>query len=154
VHYHRERGPWTVSHTAAIRDADVVLLIGGRQFTELMAQIAPILGKPLLPLPLFGGAAQKIWARFERLYLPRMNKAERQALTIQWEESSGAKTIELLKKFHDESPYGVAPASFRILSLSGGGIRGIFQAKYLADVEHQLGRPLRDCFQLIAGTST
>jgi uncharacterized protein len=44
--------------------------------------------------------------------------------------------------------------TYHILSLSGGGIRGLFQAVYLRDVERRLGRPLRECFDLIAGTST
>jgi patatin-like phospholipase/acyl hydrolase len=42
----------------------------------------------------------------------------------------------------------------RILSLSGGGIRGIFQAVFLREVASQLQTPLRECFDLIAGTST
>ena len=42
----------------------------------------------------------------------------------------------------------------RILSLSGGGIRGIFQARYLAEVAKSLERPLGTYFDLIAGTST
>jgi uncharacterized protein len=42
----------------------------------------------------------------------------------------------------------------RILSLSGGGIRGIFQAVYLREIAAQLEQPLRDYFELIAGTST
>jgi uncharacterized protein len=42
----------------------------------------------------------------------------------------------------------------RILSLSGGGIRGIFQAVFLREIAAQLKKPLRDQFELIAGTST
>jgi patatin-like phospholipase/acyl hydrolase len=42
----------------------------------------------------------------------------------------------------------------RILSLSGGGIRGIFQAVFLREIALQLQTPLRDNFDLIAGTST
>ena len=42
----------------------------------------------------------------------------------------------------------------RILSLSGGGIRGIFQAVYLREIEALIGKPVRGCFDLIAGTST
>ena len=45
-------------------------------------------------------------------------------------------------------------ARFQILSLVGGGIRGAFVAAYLRQLEHQLGRPLATCFDLIAGTST
>jgi uncharacterized protein len=42
----------------------------------------------------------------------------------------------------------------RILSLTGGGIRGIFQAVYLREIETQLSKPVRECFDLVAGTST
>lgn len=44
--------------------------------------------------------------------------------------------------------------AYRILSLSGGGIRGIFQAVYLREVAKHLQKPLRASFDLIAGTST
>ena len=45
-------------------------------------------------------------------------------------------------------------ARFQILSLIGGGIRGAFITSYLKDVEQKLGRPVAECFDLIAGTST
>ena len=45
---------------------------------------------------------------------------------------------------------------FRILSMDGGGIRGIFPASLLAGLEEQYldGQPLGRYFDLIAGTST
>lgn len=43
---------------------------------------------------------------------------------------------------------------FQILSLDGGGIRGLFSAAILAAVEEDLRIRLADCFDLIAGTST
>ena len=42
---------------------------------------------------------------------------------------------------------------FRILSIDGGGIRGIIPAMVLADVERRTGRPISSLFDLIAGTS-
>ncbi len=42
----------------------------------------------------------------------------------------------------------------RILSIDGGGIRGVFPAAFLASIEQDLERPLVDYFDLIAGTST
>lgn len=50
---------------------------------------------------------------------------------------------------------GVKPAAgpFRILSLSGGGFRGLYTAEVLTWLESALGRPLHQCFDLIAGTS-
>ena len=43
---------------------------------------------------------------------------------------------------------------FRILSLDGGGIRGVFPAALLARVEEHLEHPIGHYFDLIAGTST
>lgn len=46
------------------------------------------------------------------------------------------------------------PLRFQILSLDGGGYRGIYSAAVLAAIEEDLGRPVTDYFDLIAGTST
>ena len=45
---------------------------------------------------------------------------------------------------------------FRILSIDGGGIRGVFPAAYLAELEHRFlgGRSIGSCFDMVAGTST
>ncbi len=43
---------------------------------------------------------------------------------------------------------------FRILSLDGGGIRGIITAVWLDRLEQALKGPVREHFDLIAGTST
>lgn len=43
---------------------------------------------------------------------------------------------------------------FRILSLDGGGIRGVFPAAFLAKLEEHLNAPIGSYFDLIAGTST
>ena len=47
-------------------------------------------------------------------------------------------------------------ATFRILSIDGGGIKGIFPAQVLVYLEENCldGRPIGDHFDLIAGTST
>jgi patatin-like phospholipase/acyl hydrolase len=44
--------------------------------------------------------------------------------------------------------------TFRILSFDGGGIRGVMSAAMLRVVEQQIGKPLNQYFDLIAGTST
>lgn len=46
------------------------------------------------------------------------------------------------------------PKPFRILSIDGGGIRGLIPALVLAELERRTGRPVSECFDLIAGTST
>ena len=52
-----------------------------------------------------------------------------------------------------------SPGAKRILSLDGGGIRGLITLGYLEHIERELGcgdadRRLRDHFDLIGGTST
>jgi patatin-like phospholipase/acyl hydrolase len=44
--------------------------------------------------------------------------------------------------------------SFRILSIDGGGIRGIIPALVLAELERRTGKPVAKLFDLVAGTST
>ena len=43
---------------------------------------------------------------------------------------------------------------FRILSIDGGGIKGVFPAAFLATLENNLEFPIHRYFDLIAGTST
>jgi patatin-like phospholipase/acyl hydrolase len=43
---------------------------------------------------------------------------------------------------------------FKILSLDGGGIRGIISTMVLREIENATGRPIHESFDLIAGTST
>jgi len=49
-------------------------------------------------------------------------------------------------------PPGAGPV--RVLSIDGGGIRGIIPALVLADLERRAGRPVAQLFDLVAGTST
>ena len=45
-------------------------------------------------------------------------------------------------------------SNFSILTLDGGGARGIYSARLLARIDQSLGAKIRHCFDLIAGTST
>ena len=47
-----------------------------------------------------------------------------------------------------------AKQEFKILSIDGGGIRGVFPAAYLDYIEDQTGTPIYQHFDLIVGTST
>lgn len=46
-----------------------------------------------------------------------------------------------------------ADKPFHVLALSGGGFRGLYTARILADIEDHLGEPIARRFDLIAGTS-
>src|SRR5947208_3607579 len=43
---------------------------------------------------------------------------------------------------------------FRVLSIDGGGIRGVIPATVLTEIERRTGKPISRSFDLIAGTST
>ncbi|RUL65799.1 patatin [Dyella dinghuensis] len=47
----------------------------------------------------------------------------------------------------------VDDSDFHILALSGGGYRGLYTAHVLERLEEETGRPIGQCFDLIAGTS-
>lgn len=47
----------------------------------------------------------------------------------------------------------VTPTRFQVLALSGGGFRGLYTAKILADLEKQIDAPIASRFDLVAGTS-
>ena len=42
----------------------------------------------------------------------------------------------------------------RVLSIDGGGIRGIIPAMVVAHIERKMGRPAHELFDLMVGTST
>ncbi|MCA9892044.1 MAG: patatin-like phospholipase family protein [Anaerolineae bacterium] len=44
--------------------------------------------------------------------------------------------------------------TFKVLSIDGGGIRGIIAAKFLAEIEHCINQSISELFDFIAGTST
>lgn len=46
------------------------------------------------------------------------------------------------------------PGIARVLSIDGGGIRGIIPARILQRIEERTGAPVSDLFHLVAGTST
>lgn len=54
---------------------------------------------------------------------------------------------------NDVPPQHLSTPRFQILALSGGGYRGLYTAKILAELEQRAGKPLAELFDLIAGTS-
>lgn len=59
-------------------------------------------------------------------------------------DSNGQSTDDI----HEKQP------PYRILTLDGGGIRGLITAVWLNQLEKKLGTPIHEHFDLIAGTST
>lgn len=44
--------------------------------------------------------------------------------------------------------------TIKVLSIGGGGIRGLIPAMVLAEIEQRMGKPICRLLDLIAGTST
>src|SRR5258705_10124816 len=42
---------------------------------------------------------------------------------------------------------------FKVLSIDGGGMRGLLPATVLAEIERRTGKPISKLFNLVAGTS-
>jgi uncharacterized protein len=65
--------------------------------------------------------------------------------------SGRASQPSVLSRLHGERP---APDSIRILTIDGGGVRGIIPAVVLGEIERRTGRHPSELFDVIAGTST
>jgi patatin-like phospholipase/acyl hydrolase len=59
-----------------------------------------------------------------------------------------------LLEIRSPPPAGSARATVRVLSIDGGGIRGIIPARVLAEIERCTGSPISAPFDLIADTSS
>ncbi|NHA32764.1 hypothetical protein AXF43_25230 [Bacillus paranthracis] len=46
------------------------------------------------------------------------------------------------------------PNTFKILSIDGGGMKGVIPSQYLQKIEHIIGEPIHQHFDLLTGTST
>ncbi|KAL3312533.1 85/88 kDa calcium-independent phospholipase A2 [Cichlidogyrus casuarinus] len=58
------------------------------------------------------------------------------------------------KYLKERSKFKVGPSGYRVLSLDGGGIRGLIMAQILIVIEEIAGCPIRDLYDWIIGTST
>src|SRR6266568_9013670 len=67
-------------------------------------------------------------------------------------EPAPISTLHVDQSKHDQ--LNRSAERFQILSLDGGGIKGIFSAGILAAIEEDLNITVADHFDLIAGTST
>lgn len=74
-------------------------------------------------------------------------------------KSNTAAIIVLALLFSAQNPAQIFPVGqketpIRVLSLDGGGIRGVLEAYYLMQIEAAAKKPIHELFDIIAGTST
>lgn len=53
-----------------------------------------------------------------------------------------------------ETPATLKPVRYRVLSLDGGGAKGVYSLGFLSRLEKDVGKPLHEFFDLFYGTST
>ena len=71
------------------------------------------------------------------------------------EYKEGFKKDEIIKCLHNDFIYRHEQTNkFRILSIDGGGIRGIIPAYWLCEIEKRAHKPIAHLFNMLAGTST
>ena len=83
--------------------------------------------------------------------------AEAEASTappVAGEDTSSASPIYVRRPDAEGLGDGGEPPVRRILTIDGGGIRGVFPAAFLAELEKDLTYPIARYFDLMAGTST
>jgi predicted acylesterase/phospholipase RssA len=153
-----------------VERSDVIVAVGGKWaqvnkesagiYAELNAALAR--GKPVFPIAGYGGAVRDyindhtaVWLRLRN----GMPEAGNRVLAASTNAVALAKKIvaqvALLPLVRESVPSG---RHFRILSLDGGGIRGVFTAAVLAKWDDMLqgggGANFIKHFDMVAGTST
>ena len=145
---------------------DAFVAVGGRWWQEvhgragvpIEAGLAMRRGLPCFLLGGLGGAAQGVVRDHPELIHSLKNGLDyttNAAIAVQEDVAGLVDTISTqlarLPLVHGRVADGM---SFRILALDGGGIRGAYTASVLATLEKEIGEPITQHFDLIAGTST
>lgn len=147
-------------------DADVLVAIGGKWWREAPNhagvpeefKLAIERGIPSFLLGGLGGATsgylkehQEIFRNLRNGFNQKDNENLAQEKDVHLLVNSILEQVSRLPMGRKEITSG---QSFRILSLDGGGIRGVFTAAVLAKWEQMTGYSVAKHFDLIAGTST
>jgi hypothetical protein len=132
--------------------------VGGRAGVPLELGLAIERGIPSFLLGGLGGAARDFVTQHPEVLTQLKNGLDQ---VVNQEISTNedvASLADLVCAHLERLPLvrgrGSEGASFRILALDGGGLKGTFTAAVLAMWEHQTGRRIVDHFDLIGGTST
>lgn len=104
--YRRSKGHWAVNRVNQILAADGVVLIGGGDGTLQAGYVAPVLGRPVLAIPYFGGAAEKVWRTIESDYKSIKELSTRvSTLKEKWENGNEEIVVNLIESLVKNNPY-------------------------------------------------
>ena len=93
-------GPWSVALLPALDAADVVIALGGGENTRALGVSAAALGKPIVAVPSFGGAAKEIWDQNVDAYQTYYGVAAQEARALErpWSEETLAAVLSVADK--------------------------------------------------------
>jgi predicted acylesterase/phospholipase RssA len=146
--------------------SDAIVVVGGKWWEHLPGragvpqeiELALERHLPGFLLGAFGGAAQgyldqhlDLWPRLKNGLDAAANRGIATEQDVEWLVAAVYTQLTRLPLVRGRGEDG---ASFRILALDGGGIKGTFTAAILAAWEEQTKRRIVDHFDLVAGTST
>lgn len=99
---------WSKIRVYQVLEADVVLVLGGSAAgTALIAGTATALQRPVLAIPSFGGASQKIWSDLKRDFQGVSSSLENlyNYLGQSWNLGDSKYVVSALEKLKRENPY-------------------------------------------------
>lgn len=107
--YKRFKGPWEISHIYGIKEADVVILIGGSQNLSKTAGFSTFaMEVPVIPIPSFGGAAKDIWDIAKERYINHkfgINNEEISQIQEKWNLKTIDSILSVSKKLTAKNPF-------------------------------------------------
>jgi hypothetical protein len=108
--YRRGGGEWSVVHVRALREADVLIALGGVKAVLVAGGVAEALQKPVLALPSFEGSGKEVWENVRRYYSASgISEDDQGALREAWVERTApiaVKCAESLVKHNPLRPKG------------------------------------------------
>jgi hypothetical protein len=105
LEYKAHSGTWAVAQVSAIKESDVIILIGGSLRCDLAGALAMLFKTPVLALRTFDGAAEKIWRENQLLYNQcGITGEEKTAIDTTWEVGSGSAVVKFAVKLYENNP--------------------------------------------------
>jgi len=97
--YQLMKGPWTSVRVPQVLAADVVIVIGGGRGAAQIGDVAPALGRPVLAIPSFGGAANDLWQTLEPFYKQLGSLQQKLGnLRVAWQPDNADLVIQILRE--------------------------------------------------------
>jgi hypothetical protein len=163
--YRRGGGEWSVVHVRALREADVLIALGGVKAVLVAGGVAEALQKPVLALPSFEGSGKEVWENVRRYYSASgISEDDQGALREAWVERTAplaVKCAESLVKHNPLRPKGhgsqvvmmlvslVLIAAWVVLLSHPWGLDRNFAFYSLLIIAALLGTSLRNTLRLV-----